>query len=80
MTAYIRVDNDRYDCKNCPSWIRASYMCPKTAPVYEGYRDNLATTCPILHPFSIEELETPLSHIKYEKIIIRECDQNDSSN
>lgn len=77
MATYIKLENDRYDCKNCPSWVRSSYMCPRTAPAYEGYRDDLATKCPLLKVFSEEELETPLSHIKYTKIIIRECDQNE---
>lgn len=78
MTSYIKVENDRYNCENCPTWLRTSCICPTTA-LLEVW-DNPVITCPLLKPFNIEELETPLSHIKYEKIIIRECDQDDGSN
>lgn len=75
--SYIKIDCEPYDCKNCPSWVKASYVCPRAALVYEGYRDDLATKCPLLKVHSEEQCETPLSHIKYAKIIIRECDQNE---
>ena len=73
--SYIKINCEPYDCKNCPSWVRCSYECPKTSAVYEGYRNSLATKCPLLKVYSEEEKETPLSHLKYTKIIIRECDQ-----
>lgn len=75
--SYIKINCEPYDCKNCPSWVRTSYECPRSALAYEGYRENLATKCPLLKVYSEEEMITPLSQLKYTKIIIRECDQNE---
>lgn len=68
MAALLKVDIEPGECLKCPLSIAKNGICSVTDAVKKPFKN---AGCPLMQIYTEEEKETPLSHIRYIKFIVR---------